>query len=149
MAKRPSTPAPAPQRQPNTRPTRERESEQSMRDRGITPFIRPEHVHDGEWLKLTGFNAIRERNTDREQFTCEVENENGTVFTLGIRNGSPDHRILHRRFGADFRSWVGAVQVTIGEGRKGGSFVNVKDADTDSPIWDGGPPAPSDDDRTE
>lgn len=118
---------------------RERESDDSIRNRGLTPFLRPEHVAEGEWLKLTGFNSVRERDTDREQIVCEVENESGHTFSLGVRNGSPDHRVLHRTFGGDHRRWIGGVKVTIAEGTKqrGTRFVNVAEADKTGPIWDG------------
>jgi hypothetical protein len=123
-----------------------------MRARNLTPFLRPEHVISGESLKLTGFNAMRDRDTDREQVICEVENEHGHTFSLGVRTGSPDHRILHRTFGESFRQWRGTVTVTIAPGRTRdhAGFVNVKSADTDYPVWDGGaPPHPADSDAGE
>lgn len=144
-----TTPAPSARRAAFT--ARERESDESMRARNVTPFLRPEHVSDGEWLKLTGFNAMKDRDTDREQYILEVENEHGHTFSLGIRTGSPDHRIFHRSFGEAFRQWRGSVQVTIADGRRGDvQFVNVKAVDHDWPVWDGSSaPAHSDDDRSE
>ncbi len=144
MAKRNSPPTPV-NAQPRLKPTRE--SDEAIRARGLTPFLRPEHVIDGEWLKLTGFNAIKGRDTDDEQIICEVENEHGHTYSLGVRDGSPDHRILHRTLGTNPKRWAGGVKVTIANGRTAGAkFVNVAEADTHGPVWDG--PAPrSDNDR--
>jgi hypothetical protein len=95
---------------------------------------------------LTGFNTLRDQGTEREQITCEVENENGTRFSLGVRQGSPDHRILFHALGRDWRGWQGTVTVTIAQGRNADvSFVNVKAADRGEPVWSGdGPPHPAD-----
>jgi len=129
-------------------------SDDELRAKGFAPFLRPEHCAEGEWLMLTGFNALYKPGTEQEQITCEVENENGNQFKLGIRQGSPDHRILHHAFGHDWRGWKGSVQVTIATGKRkadDGStvkFVNVKEADNQVPDWsDKEPPPPSDDDR--
>ena len=139
MAKKQTNPTPA-----NGR----RESDASIRARGVTPFLRPEHVATGEWLKLTGFNAMKDRDTDREQIICEVENENGESFSLGVRTGSPDHRVLHRTFGNDFRKYAGSVKVKIVDGRtRGTQFVNVAAASADVPVWDGGAPPVTDSDE--
>jgi hypothetical protein len=121
----------------NSKPRRE--SDEAIRARGVTPFLRPEHVRTGEVLKLTGFNSVRERDTDREQIVCEVENEIGESFSLGVRSGSPDHRVLHRALGPDSRKWIGSVEVKIVDGRQRDTqFVNVVSADRGAPVWDGG-----------
>lgn len=138
-----------------TQPSRRRrqaelqETEEAMRARGVIPFLRPTHVENREWLKLTGFNARFKPGTDQEQIACEVENENGTFFTLGVRDGSPDHRVLFRALGSNWKTWSGSVQVTIVTGRNGDTqFVNVMAADPEPPVWDGsGPPHPADTDE--
>lgn len=146
MAKRsPSRASAAPAARP-------RMTDDQLRAKGFVPFLRPEHCQDGEWFQLTGFNALHMPGTEREQITCEVENENGNQFTLGVRQGSPDHRILHHAFGKDWRGWAGSVQVTIADGRRRDAnnnkvqFVNVKAADTRPPVWSADEPPPHGDD---
>lgn len=130
-----------------------RMSDDQLRARNMMPFLRPNHVTENEQLRLTGFNALRDQGTAKEQIICEVENEAGTQFNLGIRMGSPDHRVMHRNIGPDWRSWRGSVTVTIARGRVAGhpGFVNVKDASRFAAQWDtqGGdePPPPSDEDQ--
>lgn len=128
-------------------------SSETIRRTGGIPFLRPEDTTDGEVLRLTGFNNIRDRDSDREQIVCEVENQRGENFNMGIRIGSPDHNRLHRAMGADWRRWDGSVIVTIAPGTRGGSFVNVKSASRENPEWYAGDtsfddvPPPSDRDR--
>ena len=130
-----------------------RMSDDDLRAQGFAPFLRPEHCAEGEWLQLTGFNALFRTGTEQEQITCEVENENGNQFKLGIRRGSPDNRILFHALGKDWRQWEGSVQVTIATGKRPGAngtpvrFVNVKAADAHPPDWSEHEPPHTDDDR--
>ncbi len=123
MAKRQSTP---------TRPTSAapRMTDEEFRAKGMVPFLRPSHVNEGEKLRLTGFNVRKD-----DQFVLEVVNAAGVPFNLGIRYGSPDHRIMFHAFHSqDFETWVGAVSVTIAPSTRGGEgFVNIKDASPDEP----------------
>lgn len=115
--------------------TRPRMSDDELRNRGMMPYLRPEHVSEGESLRLTGFN--NERANDG-QIVCEVENREGKRFNLGIRKGSPDHRVMHHQIGPDFTKWNGHVTVVIGKGRTAGhpGFVNVADASRFPAEWD-------------
>lgn len=122
-------------RQPSPDAPRPRVSDDELRQRGFTPFLRPEHTTEGDVLALTGFNSIRDANTEREQILCEVETEGGQKFTLGIRQGSPDHRVMHHALGASWRMWKGSVTITLADGRKGGRFCNVKAASRQEPLW--------------
>ena len=99
----------------------------------MNPFLRPEHVKDGEALKLTGWSRL---SPDQTQIIVEVENERGALFDLGIREGSPDHKIMFKAFGRDWRKWpTGGILVSIVEGRKEGtSFVNIAGADVNEPF---------------
>lgn len=118
------------------RPNRKKErlSDDAVRERGFNPFLRPEHVSDGESLQLTGFNTKRKSAGGADQIVCEVQTEQGHTFDLGVRIGSPDHRTLHRALGSDYEKWSGTVVVTIREGRDT-AFVNVASADVDPPMW--------------
>lgn len=143
MAKRP---APA----PPSRPVPGRLTDDQLRARNMMPFLRPNHVQENEQLRLTGFNNAREDN----QIVCEVENEAGQSFNLGVRRGSPDHRVMHKTLGADYNRWTGHVVVTISKARTSGhpGFVNIKDASRFPAAWDtmsGGdePPPHSDEDQ--
>jgi hypothetical protein len=109
------------------KPAPSRESDDSLRARGFTPFLRPEHVGDGETLSLTGFNY---KHRDGEQICVTVANADGVEFVLGIREGSPDHKKFFNAFGPEYSGWVpGEVVVKIGTGSKPGAkpvqFVNV------------------------
>lgn len=106
-----------------------------LRAKGFVPFIRPEHTKSGETLRLTGFNFMRERGTDKEQYVCEVQNEKGEMFNLGVRPGTPDHRALFHALGPHYANWTGSVQISIGTGNRGGEFVNVQRVTPDTPFW--------------
>ena len=110
---------------------RERQTDEEVRSRGFNPFLRPEHCTDGELLALTGFNSQGDG-----QIKCEVQNERGETFTLGVRQGMPDHRILHHALGADWSRWAGTVKIKHGAGREGpAQFCNVDSAQRDYPFW--------------
>lgn len=115
----------------NTPRPAQRESDEAMRARGVTPFLRPEHVQEGEVLMLTGFNYIGKDG----QFCVTVAKPTNpdADFVLGIREGTPDHKKFFTAFGNDHKSWApGNVTVTIGKGNRPGSdvsFVNVKDVE--------------------
>lgn len=113
---------------------RPRMDDADLRAKGFDPFLRPEHTKDGESFELTGFNSI-DRQNPREQFKVQVRNAKGETFMLGIREGSPDHRIVHTALGGNYREWRGSVTVTIADGTKGGKFVNVATASDDAPDW--------------
>lgn len=111
-------------RQPS--PARARRSDDELREQGFTPFLRPEHCKDGEWFRLTGFNQ-----DDGQQYKAEVANESGTTYTLGIRKGSPSHRIMHHTFGGSIDAWKnGGIEVKLVPGNRGDGvvFVNVGSA---------------------
>jgi hypothetical protein len=128
-----------------TASTPARMTDTQLRDKGFAPFLRPEHVRTGEQLELSGFNSIRDRGTEREQFACEVTNEKGESFVLGVREGSPDHRKMFQAFGPDYKTWRGTVIVEVGTGSRGGEFVNVSAVSDDQPDWADTTPATSPD----
>jgi hypothetical protein len=98
----------------------------------MNPFLRPEHTQNGEAFKLTGW--VRQ-SPDKTQIIVEVENENGAIYDLGVREGSPDHRKLFKAMGSDWRQWRGGILVEVGPGRQAGtSFVNVASADHNEPF---------------
>ena len=106
-----------------------RETDEALRTRGFNPFLRPEHVKEGDTLALTGFNYP---HRDGSQTCVTVQKgDTGEQFTLGVRKGSPDHRAFFEAFGTnDPDKWApGFVTVTIGKGTRPGAdvfFVNVK-----------------------
>lgn len=104
-------------------PARPRRSDDEIREQGFTPFLRPEHCKEGEWFRLSGFNQ-----DDGNQIKVEVESEVGAAYTLGVRKGSPGHRIMHRAFGSDIDGWRnGGVEIKLAPGTRGDGvvFVNV------------------------
>jgi hypothetical protein len=117
-----------PRRAASPRPTAgpARESDESLRNRGFNPFLRPDHTGDGEEFILTGFNYL---HRDGSQICVTVMNAKGESFALGIRKGSPDHNKFFSAFGMDYEAWSpGVVTVSISKGTRPGtdvSFVNV------------------------
>lgn len=109
----------------------ERPDDNAMRARGFTPFLRPEHTGNGEYFRLTGFNQ-----DDGTQFKIEVANEKGDCYTLGVRKGSPSHRIMYHALGEDPLKWRGGVSIVLTPGTRGDGvvFVNVATADQEEPF---------------
>ncbi len=125
-------------RQPRNRPASDRPApdDAAMRAKGFAPFMRPEHISNpNEWFLLTGWNVAE---PEKKQIKVEIENEKGDTFVLGVREGSPDHRLLFRTFGAETREWRnGGLKVKAVEGSRGDGarFVNIAEADPNPPIW--------------
>lgn len=110
-----------------------------MRERGFSPFMRPEHIENpNEWFMMTGWNVPGPDSKGRTQIKIEVENEKGARFVVGVREGSPDHRVLFHAFGsADHTKWPkGAIKFKAVPGTRGDvRFINVAEADVDPPVW--------------
>lgn len=108
----------------------------AMRAKGFAPFMRPEHItHPNEWFLLTGWNVP---DPAKRQIKVEIENDKGETFTLGVREGSPDHRLLFRTFGSNHLEWKnGSVKVKAVEGTRGDGarFVNIAELDENPPLW--------------
>ena len=103
-----------------------RPSDEEIRARGFSPFLRPEHTVEGEIFQLTGWTN---KHTDGRQIIVEVENSKGLTFSLGVRIGSPDHRVLFKALGVDWALWAGSIIVTIVDGQRNNmKFVNVHSA---------------------
>jgi hypothetical protein len=122
------------------RPTERRPppNDDAMREKGFSPFLRPEHTRENEWFLMTGWNVIGLDSKKLPQIKIELQNEQGQNFVLGVREGSPDHRILFHAFGSqDYRAWPkGAIKVKVVAGTQGDMrFINVAEADPDPPIW--------------
>ncbi len=110
-----------------------RKSDQQVRDEGFTPFLRPEHTSDGAFFNVTGWNTA---HRDGKQYIVEVQDEQGELYSLGVRINSPDHRILQKALGADWANWKGGLSVQLRKGNKGDVvFVNVATADKE-PAWE-------------
>lgn len=123
-------------KRPPAEPARTIPDDDSMRERGFAPFLRPDHLAStGEWFKLTGYNILA---TDKSGPYAKVElrNERGQDFVIGVREGTPDHRQFFHAFGTmDHRAWNrGAVKVKLVTG-KDQRFVNVEEIDLDGPVW--------------
>ena len=103
-----------------------------MRAEGFTPFLRPEHTKSGAAFSVTGWNT---EHRDGKQYIVEVMDEDGQKFSLGVRKGSPDHRVLHQALGPDPFKWKGGLIVEFRKGNIGDmEFVNVASADTMDPF---------------
>lgn len=132
MAKRQRRPAGPPTSGNNGAPNRPRKTDDQVRAEGYTPFLRPEHTKNGAAFSVTGWNT---EHRDGKQIIVEVMDEDGVKFSLGIRKGSPDHRILHQALGSDWANWRGGLIVEFRKGTVGDmEFVNVASADTNDPF---------------
>lgn len=81
---------------------------------------------------MTGWNT---EHRDGQQYIVEVMDEDGVKFSMGVRKGSPDHRILHNALGPDWQKWKGGLIVEFRKGKVGDmEFVNVASADTMDPF---------------
>lgn len=119
-------------RTPPSRVPKRAKTDDQVREEGFTPFLRAEHTKEGEAFALTGWNK---EHADGQQIICEVENAEGTQYSLGVRKGSPDHRVLHKALGADWQNWRGGLTVTLRAGKQGDMvFVNVAAADKSDPF---------------
>lgn len=113
-------------------PGRARKTDEEVRRDGYTPFLRPEHTKSGAAFSVTGWNT---EHRDKSQYIVEVMDEDGQTFSLGVRIGSPDHRVLQKALGSDWRNWKGGLIVEFRKGKVGDmEFVNVASADTNDPF---------------
>lgn len=114
------------------RPGAPRKTDEQVRADGFTPFLRPEHTKSGAWFSITGWNT---EHRDKMQYIVEVQDEDGELFSLGVRIGSPDHRTLQKALGADWKNWRGGLSVEFRKGNRGDmEFVNVASADKADPF---------------
>jgi hypothetical protein len=118
---------------PASVPGKPRKTDDQVREEGFTPFIRPEHTKTGEAFRVTGWNKP---HADGQQYIVEIANAKGVEFSLGVRIGSPDHKILHKALGPDFMKWQGGLIVEIRQGNRGTGvgFVNVAAASKGDPF---------------
>jgi hypothetical protein len=111
---------------------KQRKTDDQVRQDGFTPFLRPEHTKNGAHFNVTGWNTAHK---DGKQYIVEVQDEAGELYSMGVRIGSPDHRILQKALGADWANWKGGLSVQIRKGNQGDvSFVNVATADKAQPF---------------
>jgi hypothetical protein len=109
---------------------------------GYNPFLKVENIsaHGATELRLTGW-VRRTIGRYGPQIVIEVTTPDGRTFDFGIKEGSPNHRMIFRGMGRDETKWEGRLivevgQFTIGTGaraRKSNPAVDIREVIADNP----------------
>lgn len=107
---------------------------------GYNPFLKVEHVNESGPTRLDLTGWVR-RTTGRygPQIVIEVVNKrDGRTYDLGIKEGSPNHRMMFRGMGMDEKKWAGYIIVEIGTfkmrgGRESNRAIDIREVQADNP----------------
>lgn len=82
---------------------------------GYNPFLKVEHLDRGPIeLQLTGW-VRRAVGRYGPQIVIEVTTPDGRTWDFGIKEGSPNHRMIFRGMGRDETKWAGRLVVEVGQ----------------------------------
>jgi hypothetical protein len=104
---------------------------------GYNPFLKTDDLPDGpSRLMLTGW-VRRTVGRYGPQIVIEVTTSSGRTFDFGIKEGSPNHRMLFRGMGKDEHKWAGAIVVhkarfTMGNGRQSNLAIEIREVEADN-----------------
>src|SRR5262245_56933728 len=81
---------------------------------GFNDFLKVEHLpgKGRTMLRLSGW-VRKTVSKFGKQVVIEVETEDDKTFDFGIKDGSPNHRMLFKAFGANTENWQGSIFVEI------------------------------------
>jgi hypothetical protein len=106
---------------------------------GYNPFLKAEDVSDRGPTSLTLTGWVR-RTVGRygPQVVIEVTHPDGRTFDFGIKEGSPNHRMLWRGFGRNEKDWQGSIIVEVRRfkmqnGRQSNPAVEIREVIADNP----------------
>lgn len=106
---------------------------------GYNPFLKADDLPEGEAIELTLTGWVR-RTVGRfgPQVVIEVTTPGGKTFDFGIKDGSPNHRMIWRGMGRDENKWAGSIvverkQFRMGNGRLSNWTVEVREVIADNP----------------
>lgn len=101
----------------------------------FNPFLKAEHIKDGDTVTLTGWTHIRPASIDGkfgEQIIIEVTHDRtNKQYDFAVRDGSPTHRTLFKRMGRNPKSWAGKLTLSTDTGTYG-KYIKVDDAASDT-----------------
>lgn len=113
------------------------ETEQSAN--GYNPFLKVEDIDAGTATELTLTGWVR-RTVGRfgPQVVIEVKHPDGRTYDFGIKDGSPNHRMLWRGFGRDEKLWAGSIVVErkrfkMANGRMSNEAIEIREVVADNP----------------
>ena len=79
---------------------------------GFNQFLKSEHINESGTTRfdLTGYvrTSVGQYGP---QVVLEVEDADGKTWDFGVKEGSPNHRMLWRALGGDTRTWGGSIVV--------------------------------------
>jgi len=106
---------------------------------GYNPFLKPDDIgHNGPVeLALTGW-VRRTVGRFGPQIVIEVTGPGGKTYDFGIKEGSPNHRMLFKAMGRNEKEWAGRLVVERTQFKfKGGRLSNwaieVREVISDNP----------------
>lgn len=106
---------------------------------GYNPFLKAEDLTGGGPVSLTLTGWVR-RTVGRfgPQVVIEVTHPDGRTFDFGVKEGSPNHRMLWRGFGRNERDWQGSIVVEVrrfkmANGRQSNPAVEIREVVADNP----------------
>lgn len=88
---------------------------------GYNPFLKAEDLDSKSKhrLELTGW-VRRTVGRYGPQVVIEVRDATGRTWDLGVKDGSPNHRMIWRGMGRDETKWAGALIVEVQRFKIGG-----------------------------
>lgn len=114
--------------------TRKRNAEEPVSQ--FNPFLKAEHVRDGDIVTLTGWTHERPASDDGQfgaQIIVEITlDRTGKTYDFSVKKGSPTHRTLFKRMGRNPEKWAGKLTLSTDTG-KYGKFIKVDDAASEAP----------------
>jgi len=105
---------------------------------GYNPFLKVADLGRGPVrLDLTGW-VRRTVGRFGPQIVIEVHAPGGRTFDFGIKDGSPNHRMMFRGMGRDETKWEGAIIVevetfTMKGGRKSNPAIAIREVISNNP----------------
>jgi hypothetical protein len=88
-----------------------------------SPFLKVEHLDQGKAFQLTGWARELDGQYGKQIVAEVVQTGTGVVYDFAVKVGSPNHRELHERFGADPMKWRGTIDLTKKAGMRGPYIV--------------------------
>lgn len=117
----------------------QRAPETDQSSRGYNPFLKVEDIEASGATELTLTGWIR-RTVGRygPQVVIEVTHPDGKTYDFGIKDGSPNHRMLWRGFGRDEKQWAGSIIVErkrfkMQNGRMSNEAIEIREVNADNP----------------
>jgi uncharacterized protein YjaZ len=105
---------------------------------GYNQFLKVDDLDDDVTrLVLTGW-VRRTVGKYGPQIVVELTHPNGRTYDFGVKEGSPNHRMLFRAMGRDETKWAGAIVVhkttfVMASGRQSNLAIEIREVESDNP----------------